>query len=203
MARTGMTDVISDLRGMVDAGTADYTINSVSYWTDDQLQVTLDRHRSDFYHSPAYPTPSIGVGGTVIYNDYWLGIQNVETTTGGTAVFYVQDASGSAIGTASYSIDYRQGKVSFVSDTGGSTYYATGRAYDLNAAAADVWRQKAAQVAKMFSFSTDNHRADKGALRKEYLGMADYYMSLSGNSIMSVDLVRDDTTRRKDNYDLD
>ena len=42
-ARTGMSDIISTVRGMCNAGTADYTAGTAVYWTDDQLQGYLDR----------------------------------------------------------------------------------------------------------------------------------------------------------------
>ena len=46
-ARTGMANLIIRLRGMVQSGTADYTVAGSAYWTDDQLQDGLDKYRRD------------------------------------------------------------------------------------------------------------------------------------------------------------
>ena len=74
-----------------------------------------------------------------------------------------------------YTTDYYRGLVTFAADTGGSAYYLTGRTFDLNSAAADIWRQKAAHYAGEFTFSTDNHRIEKGALINNALKMAQVY----------------------------
>ena len=45
-ARTGMADLITELRGFVEAGTADYSIvgsaGTTNYWDDTQLQNILE-----------------------------------------------------------------------------------------------------------------------------------------------------------------
>jgi len=46
-ARTGMNDLITELRGMTNAGSADTTIAGTAYWSDNQLQAILDRNRFD------------------------------------------------------------------------------------------------------------------------------------------------------------
>ena len=37
MARTGMSNLIGELRTLAVAATADYTLGTVNYWSDDQL----------------------------------------------------------------------------------------------------------------------------------------------------------------------
>jgi hypothetical protein len=190
-ARTGLTNLISELRGMCNAGTADYIVAGAAYWTDDQLQTTLDRHRREVIEEPLY---SIGEneGGTSITKRYYSHCGNYEQTTGGTAVFVVKDSSWNAVGTALYSADYQRGEILFTQNTAGSVYCLTGRSYDLNAAAADVWERKASQVTSAaYSWSTDNMRVDKSKLRGEAVEMARYYRGLAGPQVLELD--RSDT----------
>ena len=49
----------------------------------------------------------------------------------------VEDSDGDIIGTANWTADYARGLISFTADQAGTTYFVTGRTYDLNAAAAD------------------------------------------------------------------
>ncbi len=177
-ARPGMTDLLSTLRGMTDAGTADYTIAGVPYWSDTQLQDVLDKHRYDIRSEVLMPQPSYVPGG-VEYYQYNSSFDNFEATTGGTAIFIIKDGVGNVQGTATYTADYVTGRIEFASNTGGVDYYLTGRSYDLNAAASDVWKRKASQVAKAFSFSTDNMRVDKGAMVRSYMDMANAFQSMA------------------------
>jgi hypothetical protein len=189
--RSTLADLIARLRGMVNAGLADYTINSQPFWTNAHLQEVLDRYRQDVYRAPLTPTQTYA-GGSVEYRHYYADAENLEATSGGTAIFYLQDAAGSAIGTALYSMDYARGHAEFVADTGGSAYYWTGRVFDLNRAAADVWRQKAAHYADRFSFQTDNHRVQLGDLQKQALAQAAYFEQRAESGGV-IDLGRSDT----------
>lgn len=183
-ARTGLAAIISTLRGMTNAGTADYTIAGMNWWSDDQLQEVLDRNRVDIVRCEMVSTPNYDGAGEYVYKEYRLGWQNVES---GTAVFELQDSLGNAVGTANYSVDYIRGIVTFLVDQGGSVYYWTGRSYDLNGAAADVWRRKAAHAAGVaISWSTDNMRIDKGKLVESALKMAEYYNGLSRITVVNV-----------------
>ena len=108
MARTTMATLITSLRGLTQAGINDYTVSGLSYWTDNQLQDVLDAHREDVYRAPMYAV-QVYNGGSVEYHDYHSGYSNLEATSGGTAIFYVEDATGSAVGTALYTPDYNRG----------------------------------------------------------------------------------------------
>lgn len=178
-ARTGMASLILELRGMTHAGTADYTIAGVSYWSDDHLQVIMDRHRRMVNREELEPIIFHGEGGTIDYYEYRSRYRNFES---GTAVFVVEDAQGNNQGTALYSADYSTGIVTFAADQGGTAYFLTGRSYDLNASAADVWRQKAGQYAAgnaALEWSTDNMSVRKGNTVQFAMNMARYYENLS------------------------
>jgi hypothetical protein len=177
MARSGLSDLFLQVRAMTDAGTADYTQTggTAVYWDDNQLQIVLDRHRTDITFEPLQMVPKRVGGGTVQYLEYRSEYANFEQTTGGTAIFIVEDSTGTDSGTANWSADYARGVVTFGSDQAGTAYYLTGRSYDLNAAAADIWRTKAAQASKRFDFSSDNHSVSRSQLMKNALEMASYY----------------------------
>jgi len=196
-ARSGMADLITELRGMTEAGTADYTIvgsaGTTSYWDDDQLQNILDVHRNDIVFEQLSMFPYRVAGGSLSYTDYRSSYDYYEATTGGTAIFYVQDSTGSAIGTSNYTPDYRRGVVIFGSDQAGTVYYLTGRSYDLNAAAADVWRRKASHYApSSFDFSTDNHSISRSQVYNHCLEMAEFFELKGSGAIQSVQMFRGD-----------
>lgn len=193
MARTSMTNLITELRGYTEANVDDYTIDNSSYWSNDHLQDILDIHRKDIIFEQLSMHPVQIAGGSLSYLDYRSRFGYLETTTGGTAIFYLQDSTGATIGTANYTPDYRRGQIQFNTNQAGSVYYLTGRSYDLNAAAAEVWRKKAAHVAPTsFDFSTDNHSISRSQVYKHSLEMADYFEGKSSNSVTSVSSFRSD-----------
>ncbi len=176
-ARTGLSDLIEELRGMTDTTTSDYTLGTASYWDGDHMQAVLDRHRHDIVFSLMTPIQYRPGGGSVQYFDYQARYGNWEKTTGGTAIFIIENGVGTDAGTASYSVDYRRGLVTFTTDQKGTAYYVTGRTYDLNAAAADVWRTKAAQAAKVYDVRTDNHGLSRSQIMDHCMKMAVLYES--------------------------
>lgn len=191
MARTTMSDLITTLRGLTAAGSAEYTVNGSSYWTDDQLQAVLDRHVVQIRSEQLRPIPAIEAGGSVAYYDYTSSRRFLESTGGGTSRFIVQDETYTVIGTAAYTVDYPRGLVSFGTATAGLSRYLTGFSYDMNAAAADIWNQKAAHYVTAYDFSTDNHSLSRSQLIKNALTMAKEYGS--GGAVYSVSVDRSDT----------
>lgn len=182
-ARTGLGYIITELRGLIDAGTADYTVSGAAYWTDDQLQAILDNHRRDVTLLELDAREQYSTGGTLEYYDYYATpFGYFEQTTGGSQIFYVQAADYQLMGTATYTPDYRRGVVTFGTNTGGSTYYLTGRAYDIYGAAADIWRRKAAHYTTSVNFSTDNHSVSMGAVIENCLKMSEYYATQAGQT---------------------
>ncbi len=179
MSRSTLSAVIDDLRGMTDAGPADYNVGTAVYWDDNQLAAVLDRHRRDFFREQLQSVTDWVGGGSVQYREYRSQHRSLEQTDGGTALFIVEDTTGANMGTATWSADYRTGVITFAADTHGTVYYLTGRAYDLNAAAADVWRMKAANVAKYYDFSTDNHSLSRSQMHRQFMDQAQYYSGLT------------------------
>ncbi len=184
MSRTGMTPLIDELRRRCDAGTADYP--------DDALQTVLDGYRHVHVRRPLLSVPT-QLGGSAITNDYyWSSPGWVEGLESGSAVWRIEDSAGSVVGTASYTVESRAGHLRFADNTGGSAYYLTFRAYDLDRAAADIWETKAATVADRFDVSTDNHDLKRSQIVQHYREMAASYRRRAPAA--TAERVRDDIT---------
>ena len=185
--RAGMSDIIAQLRGMTNAGTSDYTINSVAYWSDQQLQDILDKHRFDGYSQEVVPVMEMSTG-ELSTTRYYLGDHNIES---GTDVFWISDSVGNKIDTANYSVDYNLGLVTFTANTAGLYYFATYHSIDINAAAAEVWKQKAAYLAQKVTFKAGNQSVNLSDQYKQAMQMADYYSQRAG--ARSISFERSDT----------
>lgn len=193
-ARSGMANLITELRGLTEAGTADYTVGAATYWDDGQLQNILDIYRIDYIHAPLIPYPVVGTSGTSLYYEYRFNAGYFEQTTGGTAILYLQNGTGTQMGTSLWSADYRRGVFTFSADQMGTAYYITGRSYDLNAAAAAVWRKKAAHYAPTsFNFSTDNHSISRSQVYDHAIDMVKFFTGISNGAIQTVQMTRSDT----------
>jgi hypothetical protein len=167
-----MADLISELRGMADAGTSAYSIGTVTYWTDDHLQTVLDQHNTiiDFEAMDYFQQRAGSVYEAKIY---YSPYRNFE----GTAV--ITDSAGGTISGTAYTFDWRLGRVTFGADQAGSARMISGTIYDLNASAADVWRKKASYYAGAYDVSTDNHNLKRSQLVAQARQMASYYDGLS------------------------
>lgn len=186
-ARSGMAEIINQVRQHAACGTADYSVpatGGIAYWTDDQLQRYLDGVRISLWEEPIQPIPQTNAGGTAEYKEYQVGHLYLEQTTGGTSIFYLTDATGARIGTANYTIDYLTGQITFAADQHGSARYVTGRSYDVYEASARVWEAKAGHVAQRFDFSADGASFKAGQLRTSYLDMARQMRSQSNSGGM-------------------
>jgi hypothetical protein len=196
-ARTTMSNLITTVRGFCNAGTADYTIGSTAYWSDEQLQTVLDRYRVNLREVPLTPHSLYNSGGTVEYKEYQSPQGWMEASNAGTARFVVTDGIGGVQGTALWGADYETGLVTFVSDQAGSARYVTGYSYDVYAAAADIWDQMAASYARQIDFSTDNHSVKRSHIVTTCQAMAKRYQSMATvTGSTSADVTRGDTTSR-------
>jgi len=174
--RDGMADLITRLRSMGDAGTADYTLGSETYWTDDQLQDVLDGHRDDIRRERLMMAPEVAAGNVTEYREFvWRGGGDVEGAASGSEAWLVQDSTGTSYGTAgtpAYTPNYRASRLRFDADLGGTALFLSYRVFDLERAATEVWEQKAAHVSSRYDIATDNHKLSRSQLRRGYLEMA-------------------------------
>ncbi len=173
MARSTMANPLLRLREMCAAGSADVTVNGVAYWTDDQLQATLDQHRVDIFSERLEDVATYNGSGTALYYDYYCTPGDYEE---GTATFQITNSLGSVV--TPDSVNYQIGHISFGTvNQQGTAYYLTGRRFDLNGAAADVWRRKAAQVAMSYSFTADGQTLNRNQMIEHCKAMVDLYAS--------------------------
>lgn len=186
-ARSGMGTIVNSLRGFTDCGPNDFTIGGVPYWSDAQLQEVADRHRTDFRFQMMESKVDYVSSGSISYTEYWIGHGNLEQ---GTAYLNIEDSAGTNVAGTAYTVDYQRGIVTFVNDQAGTAYYATGRSYNLYGAAAEIWRMKAANSAKMYDFSSDNHNLRRSQFFANCMQMSQHYENMAGP--VTIEMVRGD-----------
>lgn len=178
--RDGMKHLVIRLRGMCMAGTADAVVPGGDiYWTDAHLQTALDLTRRDVIREPLRVEPVQISAGSVEYHDYCFSRRDVEREDSGSAAWLLQDSTGSVVAGSAYSVEYDAGRINFPADTRGTAYYLTYRSYNLNAAAADVWEQKAGHFAGQFDIKTDNHDLKRSQKYDHAVRQAEKYRRLA------------------------
>lgn len=150
-ARTGMADLIWRVRSMTNAGTAEYQVGTVNYWSDAHVQEVLDRHRMDLVRHRLSPEQTYTGGGSVEYRIHRSAYGHLES---GTALT-IQDSVGDTRGTATYGADYQGGVFEFAADQAGTALYLTARSYDVHAAAGELLEEWASAEARRFDFAAD------------------------------------------------
>lgn len=179
MARLGMTDVIQQLRVATNASTDDAVVAGETYWSDDHLQSELDRYQTYWRTVTLQPLPITSTGGTLQYFDYLIpepiGKYIEQNATG--SGWAIRDSVGNSIGTASYSVNYDARRVTFTTNTAGTSYYLDVRSYALNRAAANVWKRKAALAYQQVDWQSDNHRITASQEYTHCMEMSAYYES--------------------------
>ena len=185
-----MQTLIDTVRGFANAAPDEWTVTTdsslVEYWSDEEIQRVLDRHKSEYIHAAMSVEPTYS-GGSIVYVQYALGAVNVES---GTAAFKIEDTAGTVSG---YTVDYARGIVTFATDQAGKSYWWSGFAYDLDAAAANIWRMKASHVAGLVDFTTDGHSIKRSQQAQAYLSMASFYQQRSASEgVTTAKIVRDD-----------
>lgn len=198
-ARSGMITLITRLRRLTEAGTADYTLADETYWSDNHLQDELDMEKSIGVELSLAPIPQY-VAGTSIYKLYSMpdGATPFEQPEGGPTVFKLTDSGGTAISTALFSVDEWNGLITFAADQAGSARYWTGYHYDIIKAASTIWNTKAGHAWTAIDFSADGQRFTRSVLHKHAVEMRDYYTNSRGLQVVA--LQRADQAPIKDVY---
>ena len=179
MARSTLTSLIDQLRTLTQAPTDAWTLvgsdGTLTYWSDDQCQEILDRHRLDLDGEPLTILPHAIGGGTLTWQDYRSRYDWLEATDGGTAVFVLRDSAGSVAGTALWTADYGRGILTFGTSTGGTSYYLWARSYDLYGAAAELLRAWAAREKLSYDVDSDGQRLTRSQKARNLLDLAREY----------------------------
>lgn len=184
-ARAGMAYLIAETRRLARAGTADFALAGMTYFSDDDVQSVLDRYRTDVRYKQMRWQP-VQVAGSAEYYDAYYSLKWIEraaTGNGTTVAFRVENSAGSVMGTSTYSVNYDAGVVSFTSDQRGTVYYLTGRSYNVYHAAAELCRQRAAYEATAFEWSSDNHSVKRNQVYDHYQSLANELQSKGGATI--------------------
>lgn len=181
MARAGMDTLIKQLRRLSSAGTAEYTIGSETYFTDDHLQDILDRYRTLHRRVALYPLPAY-TGGAYLYVEYPLprGLRWLESDAADSG-WALRDSAGAVA--PAYTVNYEAQVITFAADTGGTTYYLDARSYDLYRAAAETWQFKAGFRAEAVNWQSDNHHVEAALEYEHCVEMAKHYRMLAGISV--------------------
>ena len=183
--RATMFGLIDELRGMTDTSPADFTVGAITYWSDQQLQDILDKQLTVEDYSIMQPFPtrngSITEYKTYLTNQlYWEKLPDV------------RDAYGSIVGTAQYTFEPVAGYFDFTANQWGSSRFISGYHYNMNAAAAEVWRKKMGQAAKMYDFSpTRGETLSRSQFMAQCKQMWQYYAGLGGPNVIQI--YREDT----------
>lgn len=190
-ARTGMATLISTVRDLTVAGTAEYTLGTTVYWSDEHIQTVLDRNKLAVVREQLVPIRSYNAG-TLVCLEYRSAYGNYEATSGGTTIFEVETGPGITVGTANWTMDYANGILTFGADTSGTAYYINGTSYDIYRAASEVWRMKGGHHSGGVDFSTDNMTVKRSQLIQNDRDMADYYAGMG--RVQTIQTERSDTT---------
>jgi hypothetical protein len=185
MARTGMATLISRVRALTSAGTAEYVVDATTWWSDQNIQDTLDSNSQHVVDAPLDWLPESIGGGTVEYKVAQIPFRDLEEAASGTARWAIRDAPGAFQGTANYTPDYRTGLVTFTSDQGGTAYYWTGYTFDVYAAAADIWLERLAHFQAWYQFSADGQTFNRQQAWEHAEKMEKLMRSKSGQNILS------------------
>lgn len=184
MARAGMANLITELRRLTNAGTADAVVASGTYWSDNHLQSELDRTRQTHNFAEMQPIAQY-TGGSYTYLDYAFPreVSHRVEEAGSASRFAVRNSAGSAIGTADYTVNYDARMVTFTSDQQAYSRYLDADAFDMNRAAAAVWRIKASFAANRVGWSSDNHSVQAQQEYEHCLKMAERFESEGGLTV--------------------
>lgn len=176
MARTGMADLITRLRGMIyDPAGASQLLS------DDEIQAHLDAHRMDFYQSSLYAQPTTLAGGSVAYYYYYASVGDWESApTLQNSDYATLTPSGTVLQRGMWTFGTSQQP----------PVYITGAAYDIYGAAVDALRILLAKERTTIDFDADGASFKRSQRVKHIEGLIATYSARA--QVGSVVMVRSD-----------
>jgi len=183
-ARAGMTHLIARLRAMTETAAGDYSVDGLSYWSDDQLQDALDAQINRIDLGLIEPLPE-AAGGRTEWRDYPIGATDLEEPDSGLPYWSLTDAAGQEVAPEGYTLDPLSGVVRFSADQAGAVYFVKARSYDLARAAAVVWRMKMAHAASLYDFRAEDQQFSRGQWFDHCRQMADLYTRQSAPTFVA------------------
>jgi hypothetical protein len=180
-----MTHLIARLRAMTETAAADYSVDGLSYWSDDQLQDVLDARVERIDLRLVYPTPE-RISGLIEWRDYPVGERDLEEPDSGLPYWSLTDSAGAEVAPGLYALDALAGVVRFAADQHGALYFVRARAYPLARAAADVWRMKMAHAASLYDFRAEDQQFSRAQWFDHCRQMAEMYAGQAGPSFVPI-----------------
>lgn len=193
MSRAGLSELITFVRANAAVGTADYTVNGASYWTDDQIQDALMKWHSRYNQVPLLTYPETDTGNNTVYKNYAPKYgRYFEGTASGSPYWLITDSQGSVISPSTYNVNSTTGQVVFHNNQAGSARFLTAYAYRPEMTISDIWSFKAAHLTA-YDFSSNDQTFNRSQLFDQALKMAQRWRDLGGIEYSEVQ--RSDTTR--------
>ena len=182
--RPSMSSLIARVQMLIADPTA-------TAFTPSQIQDTLDLHRTEQRYIPLRAQPTSSGGGTVSFLDYYSNIQNWEDDV------HLQDVSYTLLTpTLSENI---VGHWAFATQPGALAVRATGKTYDIYAAAADLLESWAAQAKLDFSVSTGTSAYQR---QQKFTMMTDLAKQYRAQSMPQMSIMSDDYAGGLDATDI-
>lgn len=182
--RSSMGDLILRVRTLVNDPAPFPQGSATPQFGDQAIQDFLDRHQAIVRYAQLQPAPDLLTGGVISYVEYVAGDQDWEADA------VLRDAAFGVLTPAS--ADLING-VWTLSTSSVPPVFATGKTYDVYAAAADVLEAWAATVVLRFDFSTSDQRFSASQQREGLLELSETYRRRA--KPIKVDMSRSDTHR--------
>jgi len=181
-ARAGIAYIITEVRRLSGAGTAAFTVDNASFFSDDAIERILDSRRARLARSQISFEPELSEsGGTTVYKNARIGFGWLEDEAAGSGNdFKVTDGTGIVIGTVEYTLSAEDGFLTFASDQHGSIRYVTGWVHNPYKAAYDVLMAWSMQLARQADWSTDNMAVKRSQKAKELREQMRWLKELAG-----------------------
>jgi hypothetical protein len=164
-----MSYLIEEVRRLTGASTAEYTVGTVSYYTDDHIERILDSRRVRMARIPVeyeYELDSVAGDGSQAYLHATVPFAWLEDTSGGTSGFVLSNGQGSLLAGSIFTLSPEDGYIEFSSDRGGTTFYASGWVHDPYQAAVDVLTSWASELSRQVDWVSDNMRVNRSQKAK-------------------------------------
>lgn len=165
-----MQAILTELRSMTGAGSAQYESGGTTYWTDQQLEAKLAQRISGYLvQYPITLIPSLSVDGGLVFlagSVHIAGTLDVETAA--LVTFWGGQIPGSATVTPN-------GFVTFTESQVASMPLMSGTVYDLYGTAADVLTDWASAVKLGYDLTTDGQTLTRSQRHEQMLEQADAY----------------------------
>lgn len=184
--RTGMINLIQELRSLTDSVLNETEVNGVSYWTDEQLQDILDDNSESVLDTPLTARPAY-YNGVYEYKRFYIPYRWIEEPiTDETLLltesntFFIVDSYGVEVSPLSYVYNKRQNYIEFTSGQTVLSFFLRANVIDLYRSASQVWQQKASHRYQLVKYKAGQHQIDEDSEYKHCLERATYYSKRGG-----------------------